>query len=104
VHEPNDLESLLAERDRLRERLKLIARIVGDSRLSRGAKQKIVALCTDEDPGRHETSEHVIEPITAARFMTLMDSAPTWQTCCAVCHVGRSLENLWFCSRCGIQY
>ena len=104
MHELNDLESLLAERDRLRERLKLIARIVGESRLSRGAKQKILALCTDGDPVGHKTSQHAIEPITAARFMTLMDSAPAWHTSCAVCHVGRSLENLWFCSKCGIQY
>jgi hypothetical protein len=104
VPELDELESLLAERDRLLERLKAVARVVGNSHLPRGTKQKILALCTDGDAAGQKTSQQAIEPITATRFMTLMDSAPTWHSCCAVCHVGRSLENLWFCSKCGIQY
>jgi hypothetical protein len=104
VQELDELESLLAERDRLLERLKAVARAVSESPLPRRDKKKILALCIDGDPAGHKTSQEAVKPVTAARFMTLMDSAPTWRTCCAVCHVGRSLENLWFCSKCGIQY
>lgn len=102
--ELDELESLLAERDRLLERLKAVARAVSGSPLPRREKRKILELCTHGDPAGQERSQGAIEPVTAARFMTLMDSAPTWHSCCAVCHVGRSLENLWFCSKCGIQY
>jgi hypothetical protein len=104
VPEPDELESLLAERDRLLERLKAVARAVSESPLPRRDKKKILELCTHGVHAGQERSQDAVKPVTAARFMTLMDSAPTWRTCCAVCHVGRSLENLWFCSKCGIQY
>lgn len=102
--ELDELETLLAERDRLLERLKTVARAVSDSPLPRRDKKKILELCTSRDPAAQKGSHEAIKPVTAARFMTLVDSAPTWRSCCAVCHVGRSLENLWFCSKCGIQY
>lgn len=104
MQEPNELESLLAERDQLLERLRLIARIVGGSRLARDGKRKILALCTDGDPVDQKTAREAIRPVTAARFMTLMDSVPTWRTGCADCDVGRDPERQWFCRKCGILY